>query len=220
MRALERRPTTLERWPKGVYPGIGPVDPRARRRRRLLPEADPQGAPDYVETARDRVPVGAHAPTRCARPRSRSSAGRRRWARSRSIPGRFAATTSTIPTSCGSTSTPSPAPTSRTRSAWPARRANCWASSGTPASRRPRAAGASTSTSGSSRGGRSPTSATPRSRSDGSWSGASPARSRRAGGRRSAASGSSSTTTRTRATARSPRPTASAPSRARRCPRR
>ena len=24
MRALDRRPTTLERWPKGVHPGIGP----------------------------------------------------------------------------------------------------------------------------------------------------------------------------------------------------
>ena len=157
--------------------------------------------------------------TRCAPPRSRWSAGRRRWARSRSIPGRFAARTSTIRTSCGSTSTPSPAPTSRTRSAPPSRHARCWPSSGTPGFRRRRAAGASTSTSGSSRDGRSRTSATLRSRSDGHWSGAFPTRSPRAGGRRSAASASSSTTTRMRAIARSPRRTASAPSRARRCQR-
>ena len=49
----------------------------------------------------------------------------RRWARSPSIRGRCAATTSTIPTSCASTSTRSRAPTSPTPCASPATRASC-----------------------------------------------------------------------------------------------
>ena len=54
----------------------------------------------------------AATPTRSARPRSPSSAGAPRWARSPSTPGRSGATTSTTPTSCASTSTRSRAPTS------------------------------------------------------------------------------------------------------------
>ena len=66
---------------------------------------------------------------------------------------------------------------------------------------------ASTSPSGSSRAGSSPSSAGARSRSHGRSSAAPPTSSRLHGGRRSGARRSSSTTTRTRATARSPRPT-------------
>src|SRR5712691_12393933 len=51
MRALERRPTTLERWPKGVHPGI-----RISTRERgggdaFFQKRVPRGAPDYLETA-------------------------------------------------------------------------------------------------------------------------------------------------------------------------
>ena len=104
------------------------------------------------------------------------SAGRPRWARSPSIPGRCAARTSITRTSCASTWTRSRAPTSPTPCASPPRRACSSTSSATPASRRPRAAEACTSTSGSSHAGRSRTSATPRSPSGASSSGGCPAR--------------------------------------------
>ena len=45
MRALRERPTTLERWPKGVHEGIVISTREGRKRRRLLPEADSQGRP-------------------------------------------------------------------------------------------------------------------------------------------------------------------------------
>ena len=180
MRALRAAADDARALAQGRAPGHRALDPRgSRRRRRLLPEADPTRRARLRRDRADRVPVGPHTPTRSARPRSRSSAWARRWARSRSIRGRCAATTSTTPTSCASTSIRSRAPTSPTRCASPPRRARCSTSSATPASRRPRAAAASTSTSGSSRAGRSPTCATPRSRSAASSSGGCPARSRR-----------------------------------------
>src|SRR5690349_15723636 len=51
MRALCRRPTTLERWPKGVHEGI-----RISTRERgggdaFFQKRIPKGAPDYVQTA-------------------------------------------------------------------------------------------------------------------------------------------------------------------------
>jgi hypothetical protein len=59
MRALERRPTTLERWPKGVHPGIVVSTPEkgggARRtrdtedRRRVLVEVAPEVRERAVE---------------------------------------------------------------------------------------------------------------------------------------------------------------------------
>ena len=61
MRALRRRPTTLERWPKGVHPGMVLAtreDPRggdAFYQKRI-----PKGAPDYVRDRPDRVPVGPY----------------------------------------------------------------------------------------------------------------------------------------------------------------
>src|SRR6476620_489524 len=49
MRALARRPTTLERWPKGVHPGIV----RSTREKgcgdAFFQKRIAQGAPDYVE---------------------------------------------------------------------------------------------------------------------------------------------------------------------------
>jgi len=59
--ALRERPTTLERWPKGVFEG-------ARLSTRTDSSGDaffqkrlPQGAPDYVETARIAFPSGRTA---------------------------------------------------------------------------------------------------------------------------------------------------------------
>ena len=59
MRALERRPTTLERWPKGVHPGIVALDAREGRRRRLLSEAHPTGSSGLRADRADPVPVGS-----------------------------------------------------------------------------------------------------------------------------------------------------------------
>ena len=66
MRALDRRPTTLERWPKGVHPGI--VLSTRERPAAATPSsrsAIPKGAPDYVETARIQFPSGRHADEIC-----------------------------------------------------------------------------------------------------------------------------------------------------------
>src|SRR5918998_1403409 len=52
MRALRNRPTTLERWPKGVQPGMVLAtrdDPRGGDA--FFQKRIPKGAPDYVETA-------------------------------------------------------------------------------------------------------------------------------------------------------------------------
>jgi DNA ligase D len=66
MRALARRPTTLERWPKGVHPGLvlatrdSPRGADAFFQKRI-----PRGAPDYVRTARIQFPSGRHADEVC-----------------------------------------------------------------------------------------------------------------------------------------------------------
>ncbi len=65
MRALERRPTTLERWPKGVHPGIvlstrGRGGGDAFYQKRV-----PKGAPDYVATTQIEFPSGRHADEIC-----------------------------------------------------------------------------------------------------------------------------------------------------------
>src|SRR4051794_11819563 len=52
MRALERRPTTLERWPKGVHPGIVLSTREKGGGDAFFQKRIPRGAPDYVETAR------------------------------------------------------------------------------------------------------------------------------------------------------------------------
>ena len=66
MRALRRRPTTLERWPKGVHPGMvmatreNPREGDAFYQKRV-----PKGAPDYVETAQIAFPSGRTADEIC-----------------------------------------------------------------------------------------------------------------------------------------------------------
>src|SRR5947209_18926890 len=52
MRALRRRPTTLERWPKGVHPGIVVSTREKGGGDAFFQKRITRGAPDYVETAR------------------------------------------------------------------------------------------------------------------------------------------------------------------------
>ena len=99
MRALERRPTTLERWPKGVHPGIVLSTREKGGGDAFFQKRIPRGAPDYVETARIEFRLAATR-TRSAPRRWRWSAGRPRWEPSRSTRGRFAAKTSTTRMSC------------------------------------------------------------------------------------------------------------------------
>ena len=65
MRALERRPTTLERWPKGVHPGIVLSTREKGGGDAFFQKRIPRGAPDYVETARIKFPSGRHADEIC-----------------------------------------------------------------------------------------------------------------------------------------------------------
>jgi DNA ligase D-like protein (predicted polymerase) len=66
MRALRNRPTTLERWPKGVHPGMKiatrerPNDGDAFYQKRV-----PKGAPAYLETAEIAFPSGRTADEIC-----------------------------------------------------------------------------------------------------------------------------------------------------------
>ncbi|HWH46055.1 MAG TPA: non-homologous end-joining DNA ligase [Thermoleophilaceae bacterium] len=66
MRALRERPTTLERWPKGVHPEMVLAtreDPRGGDA--FFQKRVPRGAPDYVETARIEFPSGRSADEVC-----------------------------------------------------------------------------------------------------------------------------------------------------------
>jgi DNA ligase D len=65
MRALARRPTTLERWPKGVHPGIVISTRESRGGDAFFQKRIPRGAPDYVQTARIEFPSGRHADEIC-----------------------------------------------------------------------------------------------------------------------------------------------------------
>src|ERR1700735_5244143 len=65
MRALERRPTTLERWPKGVHPGIVLSTRDRGGGDAFFQKRIPRGAPDYVQTARIQVPAGRRADEIC-----------------------------------------------------------------------------------------------------------------------------------------------------------
>ncbi len=65
LRALHERPTTLERWPKGVFDGIkqaSRVDPKGDA---FFQKRVPKGAPPYVETARITFPSGRYADEVC-----------------------------------------------------------------------------------------------------------------------------------------------------------
>jgi DNA ligase D len=66
MRALRQRPTTLERWPKGVHEGLVLAtrdDPRGGDA--FFQKRVPKGAPDYLETARIAFPSGRTADEVC-----------------------------------------------------------------------------------------------------------------------------------------------------------
>jgi DNA ligase D-like protein (predicted polymerase) len=65
MRALARRPTTLERWPKGVHPGIVLSTRERSGGDAFFQKRIPRGAPDYVRTARIQFPSGRHADEIC-----------------------------------------------------------------------------------------------------------------------------------------------------------
>jgi DNA ligase D len=65
MRALRERPTTLERWPKGVHEGIVLSTREKGGGDAFFQKRVPRGAPDYVETARITFPSGRHADEIC-----------------------------------------------------------------------------------------------------------------------------------------------------------
>ena len=65
MRALRFRPTTLERWPKGVHPGIVLSTRDKGGGDAFFQKRIPRGAPDYVETAKIEFPSGRTADEVC-----------------------------------------------------------------------------------------------------------------------------------------------------------
>ena len=65
MRALARRPTTLERWPQGVHPGIVLSTREKGGGDAFFQKRVPRGAPDYVQTARIEFPSGRTADEIC-----------------------------------------------------------------------------------------------------------------------------------------------------------
>jgi DNA ligase D len=65
MRALARRPTTLERWPKGVHPGIVLSTREKGGGEAFFQKRIPRGAPDYVQTATIEFPSGRTADEVC-----------------------------------------------------------------------------------------------------------------------------------------------------------
>ena len=67
MRAVFRRPTTLERWPKGVHPGIVLSTREKGGGDAFFQKRVPRGAPEYVETVEIRFPSGRTADEICPR---------------------------------------------------------------------------------------------------------------------------------------------------------
>ncbi len=65
LRALHRRPTTLERWPKGVHEGIVRATRDDPHGDAFYQKRVPKGAPPYVETARIEFPSGRAADEVC-----------------------------------------------------------------------------------------------------------------------------------------------------------
>jgi DNA ligase D-like protein (predicted polymerase) len=65
MRALDRRPTTLERWPKGVHEGITLSTRSGDHGDAFYQKRVPRGAPSYVETATIAFPSGRTADEVC-----------------------------------------------------------------------------------------------------------------------------------------------------------
>src|SRR5947209_10238011 len=65
LRALHCRPTTLERWPKGVHPGIVVSTREKGGGDAFFQKRIPKGAPEYVQTARIQFPSGRSADEIC-----------------------------------------------------------------------------------------------------------------------------------------------------------
>jgi len=65
MRALRERPTTLERWPKGVHEGMTISTRDGHKGDAFYQKRIPKGAPEWVETARIEFPSGRHAEEIC-----------------------------------------------------------------------------------------------------------------------------------------------------------
>ena len=65
LRALRHRPTTLERWPKGVHEGIVVSTREKGGGDAFFQKRVPRGAPDYLETARLAFPSGRFADEIC-----------------------------------------------------------------------------------------------------------------------------------------------------------
>ena len=65
MRALDHRPTTLERWPKGVHEGIRLSTRSGDHGDAFYQKRLPKGAPPYVETATIAFPSGRPADEVC-----------------------------------------------------------------------------------------------------------------------------------------------------------
>jgi DNA ligase D len=65
MRALIRRPTTLERWPKGVHAGIVVSTREKGGGDAFFQKRVPRGAPDYLQTATIKFPSGRTADEIC-----------------------------------------------------------------------------------------------------------------------------------------------------------
>jgi DNA ligase D len=65
MRALRQRPTTLERWPKGVHPGMVISTRDWSGGDAFFQKRIPKGAPEWVQTARIEFPSGRTADEVC-----------------------------------------------------------------------------------------------------------------------------------------------------------
>ncbi len=65
MRALRERPTTLERWTKGVHPGAVLSTREKGGGDAFFQKRIPKGAPEYVETAKIEFPSGRSADEIC-----------------------------------------------------------------------------------------------------------------------------------------------------------
>ena len=65
LRALRDRPTTLERWPDGVQPGVELTQRTGPAKEAFFQKRIPKGAPDWVSTARISFPSGRFADEVC-----------------------------------------------------------------------------------------------------------------------------------------------------------
>jgi DNA ligase D len=65
LRQIRERPTTLERWPTGVIPGVQLTQRDGTRGKAFFQKRLPKGAPPYVETCRVQFPSGRSADEAC-----------------------------------------------------------------------------------------------------------------------------------------------------------